>query len=96
MRKILEKEFLSRRISKLLTTTIAKNEFSSTFVSKHLAPHQNQQNSAKTVSGKEEHKNLDSGQTLENESQSSVIVSKHKIVINKEAAKKKKRIEVVS
>jgi NIMA (never in mitosis gene a)-related kinase len=39
MRKILEKEFLSRRISKLLTTTIAKNEFSSTFVSKHLAPH---------------------------------------------------------
>jgi len=39
MRKILEKEFLSRRISKLLTTTIAKNEFSSTFVTKHLAPH---------------------------------------------------------
>ena len=37
MRKILEKEFLSRRISKLLTTTIAKNEFSSTFVTKHLA-----------------------------------------------------------
>lgn len=41
MRKILEKEFLSRRISKLLTTTIAKNEFSSTFVTKHLTPHQN-------------------------------------------------------
>ena len=35
MRKILEKEFLSRRISKLLTTTIAKKEFTSTFVSKH-------------------------------------------------------------
>ena len=36
MRKILEKEFLARRISKLLTMTIAKNEFSNTFVTKHL------------------------------------------------------------
>jgi len=27
MRKVLEKEFISRRISKLLTATIAKNEF---------------------------------------------------------------------
>ena len=27
MRKVLEKEFVSRRISKLLTATIAKNEF---------------------------------------------------------------------
>jgi serine/threonine protein kinase len=40
MRKILEKEFLSRRISKLLTTTIAKNEFSVTFINNHLTPHQ--------------------------------------------------------
>ena len=32
MRKILEKDFLSRRISKLLTATIAKNEF----ITKHL------------------------------------------------------------
>jgi NIMA (never in mitosis gene a)-related kinase 1/4/5 len=39
MRKILEKEFLSRRISKLLTTTIAKNEFSVTFINNHLTPH---------------------------------------------------------
>jgi NIMA (never in mitosis gene a)-related kinase 1/4/5 len=39
MRKILEKEFLSKRISKLLTTTIAKNEFSSTFINNHLTPH---------------------------------------------------------
>ena len=39
MRKILEKEFLAKRISKLLTSTIAKNEFSNTFVAKHLAPH---------------------------------------------------------
>lgn len=37
MRKILEKEFLSKRISKLLTTTIAKNEFTSTFINRHLA-----------------------------------------------------------
>ena len=36
MRKILEKEFLSRRISKLLTATIAKNEFTSTFINRHL------------------------------------------------------------
>ena len=36
MRKILEKEFLSKRISKLLTATIAKNEFTSTFINRHL------------------------------------------------------------
>ena len=36
MRKILEKEFLSKRISKLLTATVAKDEFSSTFINRHL------------------------------------------------------------
>jgi len=36
MRKILEKDFLSKRISKLLTSTIAKNEFTSTFINRHL------------------------------------------------------------
>jgi len=36
MRKILEKDFLSKRISKLLTATIAKNEFTSTFINRHL------------------------------------------------------------
>jgi len=36
MRKVLEKEFLSKRISKLLTSTIAKNEFTSTFINRHL------------------------------------------------------------
>jgi len=51
MRKILEKEFLSRRISKLLTTTIAKNEFSSTFVTKHLDPHKNNQSTTSMASG---------------------------------------------
>jgi NIMA (never in mitosis gene a)-related kinase 1/4/5 len=39
MRKILEKDILSKRISKLLTSTIAKNEFSNTFVTKHLSHH---------------------------------------------------------
>ena len=38
MRKILEKPFLSNRISKLLTLTIARNEFSNTFVTNHLNP----------------------------------------------------------
>lgn len=39
MRKILEKEFLAKRISKLLTQTITKDEFSETFVKNHLNPH---------------------------------------------------------
>ena len=39
--KILEKDFLAKRISKLLTTTIAKSEFGNTFVSKHLDVGQN-------------------------------------------------------
>lgn len=52
MRKILEKEFLSKRISKLLTTTIAKNEgFSTEFVMKHLTPHQNNQSASSVASG---------------------------------------------
>ena len=38
MRKILEKPFLSNRISKLLTMKIARNEFSNTFVTNHLNP----------------------------------------------------------
>jgi len=37
MRKILEKDFLSARISKLLSVSIAKAEFSSTFIIKHLS-----------------------------------------------------------
>ena len=76
MRKILEKEFLSKRISKLLTMSIAKNEFSNTFVQKHL-------------NTEEESKEGHPG------SESAVVVSKQKIVINKDAAKKSKRLEVV-
>lgn len=41
MRKVLEKEFLSRRISKLLTSAITINEFSETFLTKHIKPFQN-------------------------------------------------------
>lgn len=46
MRKILEKEFLSRRISKLLTSTIAKSEFSATFLKKHITPYTKEDGSA--------------------------------------------------
>lgn len=41
MRKILEKEFLSRRICNLLTMTIAVREFSNTFVARHLSGNEN-------------------------------------------------------
>jgi NIMA (never in mitosis gene a)-related kinase len=36
IRKILEKDFLSARISQLLSNTIAKHEFSNTFLNKHV------------------------------------------------------------
>jgi len=36
MRKVLDREFLAKRISKLLTQTIAKDEFSETFCQRHL------------------------------------------------------------
>lgn len=36
IRKILEKDFLSVRISQLLSNTVAKHEFSNTFLQKHL------------------------------------------------------------
>ena len=83
MRKILEKEFLSKRISKLLTMSIAKNEFSNTFVQKHLESNDEEER-------KEGHAGAESGENSAN-----VIVSKQKIVINKDAAKKSKRIEVI-
>lgn len=38
MRKILEKEFLSKRISKLLTRSIKDKEFTETWQKKHIAP----------------------------------------------------------
>ena len=37
IRRVLEKPFLAARITKLLTMSIAKNEFTNTFVAKHLS-----------------------------------------------------------
>lgn len=37
IRTILEKDFLSERISQLLSNTIAKHEFSQTFLNKHVS-----------------------------------------------------------
>ena len=97
MRKILEKPLLSNRISKLLTMTIARNEFSNTFVTNHLNPAMQQQQV--TEERKEDNAtnsrqaNSQAHDTSEN--QSNVVVSKQKITLSKEAAKKKKRIEVV-
>lgn len=39
IRKVVEKEILCSRISTLLTNTVAKHEFSDTFLKKHLMPH---------------------------------------------------------
>jgi NIMA (never in mitosis gene a)-related kinase len=39
MRRVLEKEFLAKRISKLLTNAICQNEFSATFLNKFINPH---------------------------------------------------------
>jgi hypothetical protein len=44
MRKILDREFLAKRISKLLTQTIAKDEFTETFIQRHLKPHSVKEN----------------------------------------------------
>ena len=92
MRKILEKPFLSNRISKLLTMTIARNEFSNTFVTNHLNPANSQ------AQVEEEKKDGDAGNAA-TESQepnsSNVVVAKQKITLSKDASKKKKRIEVI-
>ena len=93
MRKILEKPFLSNRISKLLTMTIARNEFSNTFVTNHLNP-------ANSQAALEEEKKGDGEvqsaiQDGSQETNSSVVVAKQKITLSKDASKKKKRIEVI-
>jgi serine/threonine protein kinase len=38
IRKVVEKEFLASRISQLLSNTVAKHEFSDTFLKKHILP----------------------------------------------------------
>ncbi len=85
MRKILEKEFLSRRISDLLTDTIAKNEFSATFLKKHISPHQP---SLMSSSGGEESKEDLSNVGDEPETQM-------KRASKEQAMPKKKRLELV-
>ena len=42
IRKVLEKDFLAARISQLLSNTIAKHEFSNTFLTKHVKPFGNE------------------------------------------------------
>ena len=91
MRKILEKPFLSNRISKLLTMTIARNEFSNTFVTNHLNP-------ASSQAQIEEEKKGDgdtAGASEQDSGNSSVVVAKQKITLSKDASRKKKRIEVI-
>ena len=95
MRKILEKEFLSRRISKLLTTTITKNEFSSTFVTKHLTPHTSEgltENSVEEVVQKDDQVPL----VDDMDGSQADAISKQKIVISKDAGlKRKNKIQVM-
>lgn len=91
MRKILEKPFLSNRISKLLTMTIACNEFSNTFVSNHLNPVSSQAQIEEEKKGEANgaaNREQDSGN-------SSVVVAKQKITLSKDASRKKRRIEVI-
>ena len=103
MRKILEKEFLAKRISKLLTMTIAKNEFSNTFVTKHLNNGEEEQTSqdkplalkTKSVEEMKTEGPTEVETTKSNVSISNVSIQKKKIVLNKDAAKKKKKIDVV-
>ena len=105
MRKILEKPFLAQRISKLLTMTIAKNEFSNTFVQRHLeSPGGAEAASEKSRAvsknrSQEEVKEGPAGSVAANSNEpdnATNVISKQKIVINKDAVKKKKKIEVMS
>ena len=93
MRKILEKPFLSNRISKLLTMTIARNEFSNTFVTNHLNPANSQAAIEEEKKGDGDSGNVPSESHEGNSS--NVVVAKQKITLSKDASKKKKRIEVI-
>ena len=96
MRKILEKEFLATRISKLLTMTIAKNEFSNTFVKNNLSYNEEQTESKKSlaITNQEESKE---GPQEEDAGDSINKVSRQKIVLKKDDAKRKpKKLEVVN
>lgn len=71
MRKILEKDFLSRRISNLLTLTIARNEFSNTFVQRHLQGNEGEQQQRQAI--EQQKYGSGAGQQPEPEQQSIVI-----------------------
>ena len=92
MRKILEKPFLSNRISNLLTMTIARNEFSNTFVTNHLNPVSSSQlpsQSQQQQHMEEEKKGAD--ESVVNQSQVNVV-AKQKITLSKDPAAKKKKL----
>jgi NIMA (never in mitosis gene a)-related kinase len=59
IRKILEKDFLSARISQLLSNTIAKHEFSSTFLKKHVQIEGEEDPRASKMKKREEIKEVD-------------------------------------
>jgi hypothetical protein len=89
---------LSKRISKLLTTTIAKNEFSNTFVTKHLAPHQDSEQLSESGGQESKKEETKDDVIVDDESNSSsVVLSKQKIVLNKDTGvKRKSRIAIIS
>lgn len=88
MRKILEKDFLSRRISNLLTMTIARNEFSNTFVTRHLTNNDGQP--------RVEEIKTENNSTVQSEpEQQSIVIQKQKITISKDPKKKPKKLEIV-
>lgn len=72
--------------------TIAKNEFSDTFVSRHLTNNaEPSTKSEETKEGPGHERQTDS----ETQQSSSLLVHKQKITISKDAGKRRKRIEVV-
>lgn len=99
MRKILEKEFLSRRISKLLTSTIAKTEFSATFLKKHIAPYtkeEGEDSKESDNSASEDNTSVVSKQASGTPQQVQALAQQQRFMLaNKEAMKKKKRLELI-
>jgi len=83
MRKVLDREFLAKRISKLLTQTIAKEEFSETFVQRHLEIGQIKEGGE--------------GDEEENKSENvdHSMISQQKKLTKETAAKKKRKMETV-
>jgi len=94
MRKILDREFLAKRISKLLTQTIAKDEFSETFVQRHLEPHQLKEN-GEVVEEESKHETVESSIVSQQK-----LMGKKKIDIvghdvEEELGRKNKKMEIV-